>query len=88
MCVSDTSKFGPCRGVGGVGGGDTDDRCSQTGYGVHDVVVAIRGTRYMPTKEEGGRGAQERGAIAQDTRYKINSIQPINSTLLRLAQQG
>ena len=44
-------RLAHCRGVGGVGGSDTDGRCTESGVGVHDGVVAMRGHALRP--EEG-----------------------------------
>jgi hypothetical protein len=43
MWMSDIPRLAICRGVGGVGGSDTDAGCTETGSEVHDGVVVMRG---------------------------------------------
>ena len=45
-------RLAHCRGVGGVGGGDTDGGCTKSGYGVHDGVVAMRDHALRPEEGE------------------------------------
>ena len=55
MRVSDRwliPRLAHCRGIGGVGGGETDGVCTETRDEVHDGVVAMRRHALRPDKGE------------------------------------